>query len=157
MVRRVPEAYVAAKLYVLGRFGMTSKLLHAIVGVGIAVGAGTGCGGSSQSADEPPEGPDLSKFDPFCDATWPTTKGNPGPPACTDPMNECDPAMRLYCGKSTGRMQCDYTRYSSFCIDQEWVCHPDHVEMTECKCLGEPPPNYVCTETGWMMAGGSAG
>jgi hypothetical protein len=135
---------------------MTSKLLHAIVGVGIAFGAGVGCGGSSTSVEEggPPNGgPDLSKFDPFCDAAWPTTKGSPGPPACTDPKNECDPLARTTCAESLGGLRCDYERYSAFCIDREWVCHPEHVDYTECRCLGEVPPGRVCTEMGWTATG----
>lgn len=134
---------------------MTSKLLHAIVGVGIAFGAGTGCGGTSTSeeGENPSDGPDRSKFDPFCDATWPTTKGNPGPPACTDPMMQCDQGARLSCAKSLGGRQCDFERYSAFCIDGEWLCHPDHVDYTHCRCYGETPPGMVCTDTGWMSTG----
>lgn len=133
---------------------MTSKLLQAIVGVGIAFGAGTGCGGSSTSVDDAPnDGPDASKFDPFCDSTWPTTKGNPGPPLCTDPQMACDPLTRLSCVKPIDGLRCEHERHSGFCIDGEWQCHPDQVDYTTCRCFGEPPPDMVCTETGWMSTG----
>lgn len=131
---------------------MTSKLLHAIVGLGIAVGAGTGCGGSSQSPKDEANGPDTSKFDPFCDSTWPTTKGNPGPPACVDPMNECDIGTRLTCYESPGPMRCDGERHSAFCIDGKWMCHPDTINALDCRCFGEAPPNQTCTQDGWMPA-----
>jgi hypothetical protein len=138
---------------------MTSKLLHAIVGVGIAFGAGAGCGGSSSSESDAATdgGPDTSKFDPFCDATWPTTKGYPGPPACTDPRNECDPHTRLTCASSLGGARCDDERYSAFCIEGAWVCHPDQVVFTDCRCFGEIPPGKVCTESGWATPAGGAG
>jgi len=134
---------------------MTSKLLHAIVGVGIAFGSGAGCGGSSQSTEDAPEGPDVSKFDPFCDATWPTTKGQPAPPACTDPMSECDPVTRLSCRDALGPLQCDFIRYSAFCIDGAWLCHPDTIREVDCRCYGELPAGTVCTEMGPMPAGGA--
>jgi hypothetical protein len=122
--------------------------LHAIVGVGIAFGAG--CGGSStESETANDDGPDPSKFDPFCDSTWPTTKGSPGPPTCTDPKNECDPVTRLSCSVSLGGLRCDYERHSAFCVDGAWLCHPDQADIAQCRCFGEIPPGMVCTETGW--------
>lgn len=136
---------------------MTSKLLHAIVGVGIAIGAGAGCGGSSVSSEVEPKGPDTSKFDPFCDASWPTTKGSPGPPACVDPMNQCDPSTRVVCYAPLEPKRCDYERSSAFCIDGTWQCHPELVDAVNCKCFGDGPPGYVCTDTGWMPAPGGAG
>jgi hypothetical protein len=131
----------------------TTNLLHAIVGVGIAMGAGTACSGSSTSQEaSPDDGPDVSKFDPFCDATWPTTKTTPAPPACTDPNLECDEFTRLPCAEPLGARQCGFERFSAFCIDGEWLCHPDHVDYTGCRCFGETPPGKVCTPTGWMPA-----
>jgi len=136
---------------------MTSKLMHAIVGVGIAFGSGTGCGGSSQSTEDEPNGPDVSKFDPFCDATWPTTKGNPGPPACVDPMSQCDAILTVGCRGALGPQHCDFIRYSAFCVDGEWMCHPDTIPETECRCYGEAPPGSVCTDMGLVPADGGAG
>jgi hypothetical protein len=138
----------------------TSKLLHAIVGVGIAFGGGTACGGTSTSQEQSPTsqeespdaGPDVSKFDPFCDAAWPITKATLPPPVCTDPNLECDEFTRLACAKPITSLQCEFTRYSAFCIDGEWACHPDQVDYTECRCFGDAPPGLVCTLTGWMSS-----
>src|SRR5687767_459049 len=133
---------------------MTSKLLHAIVGVGIAFGAG--CGGSSSSeGDAAPEGgPDPSKFDPFCDTTWPTTKATQAAPACTDPNNECDPGTRHTCAKPLGGQRCE-ERHAPFCIEGEWLCHPDQVESTECACFSDNFP--FCAESAWAQPDGGAG
>jgi hypothetical protein len=108
---------------------MTSKLLHAIVGVGIAFGAG--CGGSSTESETAND------------------EGSPGPPTCTDPKNECDPVTRLSCSVSLGGLRCDYERHSAFCVDGAWLCHPDQADIAQCRCFGEIPPGMVCTETGW--------
>ena len=80
---------------------MASKLFHTIVGFGISLGAAVACGGESEtrvhegSAGDggvtPPgdAGPDAPP-DAFCDASWPTTKGQPPPPLdCVDPRGEC--------------------------------------------------------------------
>jgi hypothetical protein len=130
---------------------MTSKLLHAIVGVGIAFGAG--CGGSSDETAKD-DGPDPSKFDPFCDTAWPTTKANQAPPMCTDPASECDPVTRLVCAKPLDGRSCE-GRHSAFCIEGEWLCHPDQVASTECSCFSDNFP--FCTESGWSEADGGAG
>lgn len=93
---------------------MSSRLFHAIVGVGVSVGT-TACSGL---VDEPGPSPvadardasiardvwqdtdakaDAASdarviFDAFCDAPWPTTKGGGRPeqrPACTNPEGRC--------------------------------------------------------------------
>jgi hypothetical protein len=132
---------------------MTSKLLHAIVGVGIAFGSGAACGGNSQSTEDAPQGPDTSKFDPFCDATWPTTKGNPSPPACVDPDKECAANQTLGCRDKLGPLHCGYIRSSAFCIDGEWLCHPDTITETECRCYGPLAEGQVCTDMGVVDGG----
>jgi hypothetical protein len=124
---------------------MTSKLLHAIVGVGIAFGSGAGCGGSSASDEEAANGGPDPRFDPFCDTTWPTTKATPAPPACTDPTNECDAATRHTCAKPLGGDGCE-GRHSPFCIEGEWLCHPDQVASSECACFSDLFP--FCAESG---------
>jgi hypothetical protein len=134
---------------------MTSKLLHAIVGVGIAFGTGAGCGGSTASeSDGAADGTPDPRFDPFCDTTWPTTKATQAPPACTDPNNECDPGTRHTCAKPLGGQRCE-ERHAPFCIEGQWLCHPDQVESTECACFTDNFP--FCTENGWAQADAGAG
>jgi hypothetical protein len=64
--------------------------------VGISLGLlNGGCLGHSTDAgdgdkelgDDVDTGGDVA-LDPFCDAAWPTTKGNPYPPSCVDPDHE---------------------------------------------------------------------
>lgn len=153
---------------------MGSRLFHTLVGVGISLGAtGTGCGGQSTDAAESvtrgttvgsggsdfgggsgapgtaAQGGDGS--DPFCDTTWPTTKGDPPIPECVDPDHECQDEFALRCLIPVGEFACDggFERsYAPFCVDGSWECEAGLVPVTECKCLAPLAEGQICTEDG---------
>jgi hypothetical protein len=71
----------------------TSRLFQAIVGFGIALGA-VGCASSESQDDEAAATEAAQTHDPFCEVSWPTTKGGGGPrpstaQACIDPHHQC--------------------------------------------------------------------
>jgi hypothetical protein len=75
----------------------TSRLFHAVVGVGIALGAlSVGCAVSADPTEESnaTEAAQTQGHDPFCEVSWPTTKGGGGPrpsaaQSCIDPHHQC--------------------------------------------------------------------
>jgi hypothetical protein len=92
----------------------------------------------------------VSGHDPFCDATWPTTKGNPDPPSCIDPNLECidaGPVMR--CATVAPNRACADPILASLCIDATWVCPEGSVLLEDCWCWGHSE-TMVCTEHGWQ-------
>jgi hypothetical protein len=125
---------------------MSSRLFHSVVAVGMALGTSNGgCLGRSASEDS-----DDSRFDPFCDAAWPTTKGNPGPPSCVDPNQECvNAGYPSHCFPLLEDGSCDsLDTQSPFCIDAQWECAPGTVPPSGCRCWGPLPVDHVCTEGG---------
>jgi len=97
-----------------------------------------------------------SGLDPFCDATWPTTKGNPGIPECVDPNHECQELYPERCMLSTGEFACDgdFTKsWAPFCVDGNWQCEPGLVPATECKCFTPLAEEYICTSEGPVPRG----
>ena len=133
---------------------MSSKLLHAIVGVGISLGAGGACMSSSDGLEEPVDG--------FCDTSWPVTKGEGTHiefPKCLDPTGEC----RAYepevpCIARLGEYSCSGTIVAATCVDAEWQCPDGWRRARECPCYGLPPPGYECTADGLVKLGeGDAG
>jgi hypothetical protein len=79
---------------------MTSRLFRAIVGVGISLGtASAAClGAVSEGGPSTADAPGDVILDAFCDAAWPTTKGNPSGPTC-GPIEHCaeaGPAPHCY-------------------------------------------------------------
>lgn len=120
--------------------------------VGGAGGLG-GAAGDSETTTTTEGGDDPDPiFDPYCDAAWPTTKGNPYPPSCVDPNHECDDAG--YPARCLPRFEdgsCDYgyrETQSPFCIDGAWLCAPGLVAATDCQCFGPLPDGQVCGESG---------
>lgn len=75
--------------------------------------------------------------DAFCDAAWPTTKGNPKPPGCTDPNGECVDAGPMHrCIPVDDAGGCDWTAFQTtapFCVSSEWRCSPGTVNLEECQ------------------------
>jgi hypothetical protein len=140
---------------------MASKLFHAVVGVGISLGAmSVGCSapasddtGTSEAAQV--AAPTPAK-DPFCEVAWPTTKGGPRPEqsqACIDPKHECG----SYPGQLFAHPQCvyvdptthacDFERGSvwMFCKEtsatcHEWTCPRGTVLQSSCEAPSETHP-----------------
>lgn len=73
--------------------------------------------------------------DAFCDAAWPTTKGNPGPPACVDPNGECaDAGSPTYCWKDDGTGACDFGQsLAPFCVGVQWQCQSGTIPAADCR------------------------
>jgi hypothetical protein len=75
--------------------------------------------------------------DAFCDAAWPTTKGNPGPPKCTDPNGECaDAGFPNYCVGQDDAGACDFAwnkTTAPFCVNKEWRCQPGTTSIDQCQ------------------------
>jgi hypothetical protein len=137
---------------------MSSKLLHAIVGAGIALGSSGACMSSPTGLEDP--SPDA-----FCDTSWPTTKGGEVHtfPACLDPTGECRAqGPEVACIRTFGSFSCEGAIVAATCVDAAWTCPDDWQLVDDCPCFGTAPPGYVCTEdgvikldTGGAGAGGS--
>ena len=164
---------------------MTSRLFHAIVGFGIALGAsGVACLGAVSDppaidgAETPPAptspgappmttvdgapardagidstlGPDADAaadaprdaiLDAFCDAAWPTTKGNPGP-TC-GPIAECAEAGPTpQCHPLTAPLTCETRMVPVWCVAGKWECSTGSVVVNACKCWGTPDAGATC-------------
>ena len=147
---------------------MASKLFHTLVGFGIALGTAVACGGTSSpegsgddagagSSAQPADAGTDAPPDAFCDASWPTTKGQQGPPLhCVDPLGECAHlGLPPRCATLTGPWLCSLIRHAAFCVEGEWSCEPGgRVPTTECRCWDPLPDDYVCTQDGAMPASG---
>jgi hypothetical protein len=161
---------------------MTSKLRRTIVGVGIALGgAAPACFGRTDVLSDfptPGEGDDETELapddgvpdpgqpdatnddatgtpiDPFCDVSWPPTKGNQfsGPVACVDPLHECTGKRLPYqCIRLIEPYVCDFreTRVGPlYCIGGEWRCPPGTDPGARCRCSGPLEPGKTCTDAG---------
>lgn len=113
--------------------------------------------------------PDAT-LDPFCDVAWPPTKANPYPPQttpCFDPLGECTDAFPIECFPMLGPKQCRVTVDGGYdrnfgrqgpliCVDGAWTCGPGTLSWDACKCRGEGSPGSVCTDAGWVVAGGGS-
>lgn len=129
-----------------------------------AVTSGHGGTNASENSTSPSEGGSPGELsstgaagfggdpseDPFCDSTWPTTKGNPDPPACIDPQNACkDAGPVLICARVDPDHACPGDPLAAFCVDAEWVCPEGSVPIRDCWCRGRAE-DHVCTESGWQ-------
>lgn len=146
---------------------MSSRLYRAIIGVGISLGTTmSACGAIDTSSVQSPSdndagaeveatprtdaaGLDASKdviLDAFCDATWPTTKGNSGGPTCgpTDACADSGPAPR--CFEAIGPSICESHRpgFAAWCVGGEWKCSHGSIPGTDCKCWGPLQPGQSC-------------
>jgi hypothetical protein len=85
-------------------------------------------------ADAGVDAPKDVGADAFCDAAWPTTKGNPKPPACTDPNDECvDAGSPGYCVPVGDAGTCEWSgTFAPFCVNQEWRCQPGTIDWGSC-------------------------
>lgn len=136
----------------------TSRLFHAVVVVGINLGASAGCGGLATGPGDAPASaqpsggttgssgtgatPDASADAigaAFCDVPWPTTKGNntvlttPLPP-CVDPTSACSETRIDTVGPCIP-VQADGCRLESTfhypnCRAGAWVCPPTTASST---------------------------
>lgn len=85
-------------------------------------------------ADAGVDAPKDVGADAFCDAAWPTTKGNPKPPACTDPNNECsDAGPPHYCVPVDDAGACGFTTTAPFCVNKEWRCQSGTIDWGTCQ------------------------
>ena len=98
-------------------------------------------------------------LDAFCDAAWPTTKGNPGGPTC-GPIDGCadaGPAPRCYaelgpstCATSTGSSGSGSGSTGSgqvlavWCVGGKWECPTGSIPDNECKCWGPLEAGQTC-------------
>ena len=92
-------------------------------------------------------------IDPFCDVSWPPTKGGPGGRvACVDPLGECknvEPPWR--CIRLLAPYHCDTTADRVgplYCISGEWHCPPGTDDGSRCRCWGPLPAGQTCTDAG---------
>lgn len=124
---------------------MPSKLFHAVVGLGftMASAAAAACVGSELSADGVDsdggagDAPKDVILHAFCDAAWPTTKGNPGGPTC-GAVGECGgagPAPHCYRVVDPTAMKCEQNtpEVPAWCIDRAWRCSTGSLPATECR------------------------
>jgi hypothetical protein len=95
-------------------------------------------------------------IDPFCDVSWPPTKGNEfsGPVACVDPLRECSNEPLPYrCIRLLEPYVCDLTETRVgplYCIGGAWRCPPGTDDGARCVCYGPLPPGKTCTDAGLM-------
>lgn len=171
---------------------MQSRLFHAIVVAGVALGASlSGCssvvaeglGDSSAAAVDVANAtdaaapdtsavPDASRdvtvdvvaprdvrpiatdarpdivADAFCDNTWPTTKGNMGPPACVDPTGACAAAEPGRCAMAVSSNSCTGPLFATRCVNGAWQCDPGQILTAMCRCWLPLQPGFVCTPNG---------
>ncbi len=182
---------------------MSSRLFHAIVGVGVSFGAAAcsvavdleAADAASAATDAPEtsvvhdsatepdvkvsdagidalhdadafldaktdakaDGPSDAMADAFCDAAWPTTKGTPQRPACTNPQGTCVwdggwvSSSESACYDLIGPFQCEGSETWNYCINGQWECPTGKLQASECRCYGPTPPGYVCTKEGFKL------
>jgi len=99
--------------------------------------------------------------DPFCDVSWPPTKGTPSPGRvpCVDPLHECAGAYPPYrCFKLVAPFHCDGEALEGplYCIGGEWRCPPGADDGMRCRCWGTLPAGQSCTDAGLTGVGGSS-
>jgi hypothetical protein len=130
---------------------MASKLFHAVVGFGIALGAmSVGCSapaadetGTSEAAQVAAPTPEKDRF---CEVAWPTTKGGPRPDyACIDPKEECG----TYPGELFFYPQCVHVDATSGACDFErgnvWMfCKETSQACHEWTCPAGTVPQSTC-------------
>lgn len=151
---------------------MKSKLLHAIVGVGMSLGGATGCfaqvddggGGNDGSGGGPTgsggatasdAGVDAIDWDAFCDTPWPITKANTAdPPTCADRIACASAERPPVCLQQLGPHHCTYDYVSVICQDGDWACPAGTLRREECACWGDIGQDAVCTEAGPVPSDG---
>lgn len=81
-------------------------------------------------------------LDAFCDASWPTTKGNPHGPTCGDVSPCADAGPAPYCQRvvSAGPT-CDPNPPNevAWCVDKQWKCSNAAIPREQCKCWQGSP------------------
>ncbi|MBS2012609.1 MAG: hypothetical protein JST00_06980 [Deltaproteobacteria bacterium] len=126
---------------------MASKLFGAVVGVGLAMAAGTtvACLGSDPSSTSGADSADGAAgdapadaiLDAFCDAAWPTTKGSPGGPTCgsTGECADAGPAPYCYRVVDPAAMKCEQNgkEVPAWCVDRAWRCSTGSAPALECR------------------------
>lgn len=104
-----------------------------------------GGSGVNDAADAAGDAPKDVILDAFCDAAWPTTKGNPGGPTC-GPVTECaeaGAAPRCYRVVTSSTFACDPQPPPevAWCIRGHWECSGDGVPQEQCTCWAGQPCN----------------
>jgi hypothetical protein len=160
---------------------MSSKLFHAIVGVGISLGAtmaaclggvdeepGPADAGGGEASNDTSRGEDAPAvdagagvdgeadaaadaprdviLDAFCDAAWPTTKGNPHGPTC-GPVEACAEAGAApFCYPKFEPFVCDPMNQgaAAYCIEAHWECSTGSIPAERCKCWGPLEAGQAC-------------
>jgi hypothetical protein len=90
----------------------------------------------AKATDAAVDAPKDVGVDAFCDAAWPTTKGNPGPPKCVDPNGECaDAGNPDLCVEVDDAGACNFssTTTAPFCVNKEWRCQPGTKSIAQCQ------------------------
>lgn len=93
-------------------------------------------------------------MDPFCEVSWPPTKGGPLPPRapCVDPLNECEnafPPRGCFILAAPGVCGPDRTWEGPlYCINGEWRCPPGTEDGPRCVCFGPLPAGETCSDAG---------
>jgi hypothetical protein len=87
----------------------------------------------SSVADAGVDAPKDVGVDAFCDAAWPTTKGNPQPPSCVDPNGECvDAGTPEHC-YAVADGGCDVAKMTfPYCVNKDWQCQPGTTNAAGC-------------------------
>jgi len=104
-----------------------------------------------------------ASVDPFCDVSWPPTKGDPDPGrvACVDPLKECTDAWPpRQCYRLLAPFTCDPTMQRVgplYCIGGQWQCPPGTDQGSRCRCYGPVPAGQTCTDAGLMPADAGGG
>ncbi len=84
--------------------------------------------------------------DAFCDAAWPTTKGNNSGPTCgpIDACGDAGPAPRCY--QLVGSAVCNpnNTGAVAFCVGGTWQCSSAAVPASQCTCFGPLEAGQTC-------------
>jgi len=139
---------------------MASKLFHAVVGFGIALGSTTvGCAAPSGDETSTTEAAQVAAPAPvkdrFCEVAWPTTKGGPRPEQaqdCIDPDRTCgdypgeifDYPQCARVDEETNACNLERPRVWLFCKEEtkghRWACPAGTVLESACDATAGASP-----------------
>jgi hypothetical protein len=94
--------------------------------------------GDADAGDAAPDAPKDAGLDAFCDASWPTTKGNPGGPTCGDVTGCADAGYQPRCVVQTASspVTCNpnVDAFPAWCVSTQWQCSEGSVPQEQCEC-----------------------
>lgn len=110
---------------------------------------GTHEGGGNTQSDaraDVADAPHDVVLDAFCDAAWPTTKGNPGGPTC-GPIHDCiDAGPAPHCWQAVDAITCNSSApgVPAWCVGGTWHCSTGALPNEACKCwMGMSSPTCI--------------